>query len=272
MKSTNIFRSILSIFLFVTLIWAGDVQVIAHRGFSGIAPENTMAAFQAAADLGIGFELDVTLSSDGEVVIIHDDTVDRTTDGSGAIGDLTLAEIKLLDAGSWFGEKFAGERIPTLREVLERFGDVVPIDIEIKDRTPHEPLADAVVAEIERAGVVDQVFVTAFNPYMLVRLREKNPDIRRGMLTGILKDEDRILIKKVILRRVWFPGKVKPAIVAEEQVRIRKHKVRKWHRRGYEVLVWTVNEKADMQQMIEAGVDGIITNHPDLLLDLLGEK
>jgi len=272
MKSKNILRIALIIFLLVTFIWAGDIQVIAHRGFSGIAPENTMAAFQAAADLGVGFELDVTLSSTGEVVIIHDDTVDRTTNGQGAIGDLSLAEIKLLDAGSWFGEEFAGERIPTLREVLERFGGVVPIDIEIKDRTPHEPLADAVVAEIERTGMVDQVFVTAFNPYMLVRVREKNPDIRRGMLTGTFKDEDLILIKKVILRRLLFRGKVKPAIIAEEQVRIRKHKVKRWHRHGYEVLVWTVNDEAEMLRMIEVGIDGIITDHPDVLLKLLGKK
>jgi len=272
MKYKNIYRIALIFFLLTIFVLARDIQVIAHRGLSGAAPENTMAAFQAAADLGVGFELDVTLSATGEVVILHDDTLGRTTNGRGEIGDFSLAEIKALDAGSWFDEAFAGESIPTLREVLERFGGVVPIDIEIKDRKPHEPLADAVVAEIERAGLVDKVFVTAFNPYMLVRVREKNPDIRRGMLTATFKDEDLSLIEKVILRRLLFRGKIKPAIIAEEQVRIKKHKVKRWHRRGYEVLVWTVNDKAGMQQMIEAGVDGIITNHPDLLLDLLNSK
>jgi len=272
MKYKNIYRIALIFFLLTIFVLARDIQVIAHRGLSGAAPENTMAAFQAAADLGVGFELDVTLSATGEVVILHDDTLGRTTNGRGEIGDFSLAEIKALDAGSWFDEAFAGESIPTLREVLERFGGVVPIDIEIKDRKPHEPLADAVVSEIERAGLVDKVFVTAFNPYMLVRVREKNPDIRRGMLTATFKDEDLSLIEKVILRRLLFRGKVKPAIIAEEQVRIKKRKVKKWHRHGYEVLVWTVNDKAGMQQMIEAGVDGIITNHPDVLLDLLNSK
>ncbi len=271
MKSKNIFTKAFIVCLFVTLAWAGDIQVIAHRGFSGAAPENTMAAFEAAADLGVGFELDVILCATGEVVISHDKNVDRTTDGEGMIGDLSLAELKSLDAGSWYGEAFTGETIPTLREVLERFGGVVPIDIEIKNCKPIEPLVDAVVAEVERADMVDQVFVTSFNPYMLARVREQNPAIRRGMLTGTFKDEDLSLIEKVILRRLWLRGKVAPVSFVEERVRIRKHKVKRWQRHGYEVLTWTVNDEAEMRRMIDIGVDGIITNHPDVLLRLLSE-
>lgn len=255
--------------LLVVLAWADDLLVIAHRGFSSVAPENTMAAFRAAVELGVAFELDVTLSASGEVVIIHDNTVDRTTNGSGAIGEMTMTEIRNLDAGGWFGAEFAGEKTPTLREVLERFGGVVPIDIEIKDRKPHEPLADAVVAEIERADLVDEVFVTAFNPKILVRIRELNPDIRCGMLTAAFKDEDLTIIEKFVLRRLLFQWKVKPDIVAVEYVRVNRCNVRRWQRRGYEVLAWTVNEVPDMQQMLDYGVDGIITNYPDRLLKLL---
>jgi len=269
MNSKKIFTVALIVCLFVITSWAGDIMVIAHRGFSGVAPENTMAAFQAAADLGVGFELDVMQCATGEVVIIHDDTVGRTTDGEGAIGEMLLEEIRLLDAGSWFGEKFAGEPIPTLREVLERFGGLVPIDIEIKDCDSLESLADAVVAEIERAGVVDRVLVTSFNPYILLRVREQNPAILRGMLTGTFKDEDLTFIEKFVLRRLLFRGKVKPATVAVERVCINKRKVRKWHRQGYEVLAWTVNDEAEMRRMIDAGVDGIITDNPAKLLELL---
>lgn len=265
-------KFILVFALIAATCWAGDLQVIAHRGFSSVAPENTMAAFQAAAELGVAFELDVTLTADGEVVVIHDDTLGRTTNGRGAVGDVSLAEIKELDAGSWFGAEYAGEKIPTLREVLERFGGVVPIDIEIKDRKPHEPLADAVVAEIERLGLVNEVFVTAFNPYMLVRTREKNPELRRGMLTGTFKDENLSLPEKFVLRRLLLQRKVKPRYIAIEDVRVNRRNVRRWQRRGYAVLVWTVNDEAEMQRMIGLGVDGIITDYPDRLLQLLGRE
>lgn len=258
--------------LFSVICWAGGLQVIAHRGFSAVAPENTMAAFQAAAELGVTLELDVTLTADGEVVVIHDDTLGRTTNGWGDVSDVSLAEIKQLDAGGWFGEEFAGEKIPTLREVLERFGGVVPIDIEIKDRKPHEPLVDAVVAEIERLGLTDKVFITSFNPYMLVRTREKNPHLRRGMLTGTFKDEDLNPLEKFVLRRLLFQWKIKPYYIVIEDVRVNRRNVRRWQRRGYEVLVWTVNDEAEMQRMIGLGVDGIITDYPDRLLKLFGEQ
>ena len=271
MKNRRFLVIVLLISLWTIVASAADVQIIAHRGFSAKAPENTLAAFQAAADLGVGFELDVTLSATGEVIVIHDDSVDRTTDGEGAVNQLSLDYIKSLDAGSWFDDTFAGEKIPTLQEVLSRLGGVVLIDIEIKSLKPREPLADAVVAEIEKASLVDKVLVTSFDPYMLTRVREKNPDIRRGMLTGTFKGEDLTIIEKFILRRLLFRGKVKPVAIVMEDVRASKAVIRKWQRRGYEFLVWTVNEEAEMRRLIEASVDGIITNYPDVLQEILAK-
>jgi len=258
--------------LAVTIAGAAEVDVIAHRGFSGVAPENTMSAFEAAANISVGFELDVTLAATGEVIVLHDDTVDRTTDGSGAAAELSLDELRALDAGSWFSPDFAGERIPTLAEVLDTYGGDVPIDIEIKSTTPREPLADAVVEVIEAANLVDQVFVTSFDPYILERVKEQNPDIRRGQLTGTFKDADLNFIEKLVLRRMWLNGKSEPGIVAVEDARIKRpRRVKRWHRKGYLVYVWTVNDEAEMRRLVDYGVDGIITDHPDVLQRLIGE-
>ncbi|MBW1881551.1 MAG: glycerophosphodiester phosphodiesterase [Deltaproteobacteria bacterium] len=249
-----------------------STAVIAHRGASGHAPENTMAAFEAAARLGVGFELDVTLCKSGEVVVIHDDTVDRTTEGSGAAADLTLDEIKALDAGSFFDPDFAGEPIPTLDEVLATYGGRVPIDIEIKSTTPREPLADAVVAAIERAGLVEEVFVTSFDPYMLERVKEQNPDILRGQLTGTFKDADLCFIEKLFLRNMWLNGKSEPGAIAVERVRARKRFVKRQHRKGRDVLVWTVNEPEEMERLLDLEVEAIITDFPDVLLEVLERR
>ena len=132
-------------------LFRDPVTVLAHRGWSGRAPENTLAAFRLAAGAGFGFELDVGLTADGHAVVLHDDTLDRTTDGHGPLDHASLAEVRRLDAGSWFSPAFRGERVPLFTEVLDEFGGVVPIDVEIKAPRRGGPwsaeqLAAAVVA------------------------------------------------------------------------------------------------------------------------------
>src|SRR5579863_1834901 len=124
------------------------MEIFAHRGNSGEAPENTLAAFRQVAGVGAdGVEFDVQLSRDGVPVVIHDETVDRTTDGKGAVAGLTLAQLQVLDAGKWFGAAFAGERIPTLEAVLEVFrGASIRVNIELKtNRTPYPGLSQKVI-------------------------------------------------------------------------------------------------------------------------------
>ncbi len=258
------------LFLALPHALAQDMQIIAHRGFSAGAPENTMAAFDAAAAAGVGFELDVTLSADEHVVVIHDDTVDRTTDASGEVSAHTLESLKRMDAGRWYSEDFEGEPVPTLREVLARWGGKVPIDIEIKTTEVKEPLALGVVRAIEVADLVDQVFVTSFDPFLLELVKQANPDIRRGQLTGTFKDADLSGIEKLVLRKMWMNGHSEPNIVAVEHVRINKRRLERWRRKGFEIYAWTVNDRADMERMVELGVDGVITDHPDLMAEVAG--
>ncbi|MEW5822068.1 MAG: glycerophosphodiester phosphodiesterase family protein, partial [Cyanobacteriota bacterium] len=133
------------------VVKANNPLIIAHRGFSAQAPENTIAAFDAAIKSGVPFiELDVTLTKDGELIIIHDDTLDRTTNGKGLVSEFTLEELKKLDAGEWFCREFKGEQLPTLSEVLDRYGNKIAINIEIKSQNdPDTPIVDKVVEMVK---------------------------------------------------------------------------------------------------------------------------
>ena len=252
------------------------VTVIGHRGARDLAPENTTAGFALAAEThGVPFELDVHLCGTGEPVVVHDETLDRTTDGEGYVDETPLADLEDLDAGSHFSAEFAGEPIPTLRETLSRFGPQVVIDVEIKnprDSQQVETLAAAVVYEIEAAGLVDRAFVTSFNPFLLEAVRLRNPDIARGQLTGTFKGADLSFIEKLALKHLWLNGKAQPDMLAVEGARLSKGYIRRMKRKGYKVLAWTIDDPEEMQQLIDWGIDGIITDRPDLALELLRQS
>lgn len=254
---------------------ASGVAVIGHRGAAGVAPENTMAAFAVADEQGLSFELDVTLSEDGTLVVIHDDTLDRTTTGTGAVADTRWSDIAPLDAGSWYGPDWAGEAVPNLVDVLSRFGHRVPIDIEIKSPPPGRsvrPVAEAVVAAVQQAGLSQQVFVTSFNPYVLEAVRKADPSILRGQLVATFDGADLSAIEKMVLRNLWLNGKAQADILAAEAAFLRQRGaryVKAMKRRGYTVLCWTVNEEDELREMAALGVDGIITDHPARALTVL---
>jgi glycerophosphoryl diester phosphodiesterase len=156
-----------------------DFMVIAHRGASSYAPENTLAAFDLALHLGCHhLELDVDFSRDGHIVVMHDDTVDRTTDGTGPVGNHTLAELRALDAGAWFGTQFTGQRIPTFAEVIERYQGRVHIHTEIKGRAAH--LAPCTADVVRQYGMVDHVTVTSFQLPRLAEMRAYAPELPTG--------------------------------------------------------------------------------------------
>ena len=161
---------------------AGKVSDCRHRppGLFRESPENTLTAFRAAIAAGADMiELDVHLTRDNEVVVIHDDTLERTTNGKGNVAEKTLAELKSLDAGSWFNSRFAGERIPTLAEVLEIARNRILVNIELKKgkNFPYtmEELADRTLAVVEKAGMTDQVLFSSFDPAAVNRIRRRNP-------------------------------------------------------------------------------------------------
>lgn len=246
-------------------------SIIAHRGFSSQAPENTMAAFERAVSLGVGFELDVTLSADGEVVVIHDDTLDRTTSGAGAVRELPWDRIASLDAGSWYDSTFAGEPVPLLRDVLDRFGGQVPIDIELKTYKPRSDLAAAVVKLVRDAGLTDRVFVTSFDPYLLEEVRKREPRIRRGQLTSHFRESDLNLVEKLFLRNLWLNGRSQPDFIVADHEIISRGFLRRIHKRGFRLYCYTVDEPARMRQLRDLGIDGIITNVPDVGMQVMAE-
>jgi len=243
----------------------GDAPlIIGHRGAAGVAPENTAAAFEVAASLGVPFELDIALCASGELVVIHDDTVDRTTDGSGLVSGMTLGALKALDAGSHFGPEFAGERILTLDEVFGRFGGRVPIDVEVKAPAGADVagLVAGLTEAVARHDLWQDIFVTTFNPYLLEQLRLRAPRILRGQLYGTFEDSDLPTWQRFALRHRLLNRRAQPDMVAIDHTLASPRYVRWLQGRGYRVLVWTVNEPADLRRVLDAGADGIITDDP----------
>ena len=249
-------------------LWWGryPVFVTAHRGFSGKAPENSLAAFRAAIDAGCDMiELDVHLSRDNQVVVIHDDTLERTTSGRGNVADQTYAELKRLDAGSWFDPRFSGERIPALAEVLLLARNRILVNIELKKgkNFPYtmEELADRTLREVEMADMSDQVLFSSFDPAAIDRIREKNPLLPVAPITD----------KPWVKPDEAGGGKVYPTLNCRIDV-LNEKNIRLAHAGGIRIHAWTVNAQEEMKKTIALGVDGIITNHPDRLIRILQEK
>jgi glycerophosphoryl diester phosphodiesterase len=232
---------------------------LAHQGASREAPANTLAAFLLARELGAdGVELDVHLSRDGELVVIHDYSVDATTDGHGPVRDQTLSQLKALDAGTWFDPAFAGERIPTLQEVVDAVGPSFLINIELKTASPRDDgLALAVVELVEKNDLRERVVISSFNPLALWRVRRLSPSLPVGMLYS-----DGL---PFFLRRPWLRYLVRPDALHPEWPLVDAEYIRWARDRGFRVHTWTVDDPDRMWQLVQAGVDLIITNRPDQL-------
>ena len=238
--------------------YADRPLVFAHRGAREVAPENTMAAFQAALAMSAdGIELDVMLSADGIPVVIHDFTLERTTNGQGPVGAQTLAQLQALDAGSHFALRFQGERISTLAQVLDAFGGSLRINIELKSYTLVQTGLEATVARLAaQRGLVSSVIVSSFSPLSLWRMRRINPHIARGLLY------ERHM--PFFLRRAWAAPLLGLEAVHPEAGMVNAAYMRWAKRKEYRVNVWTVNEPAEMERLLDLGVDTLITDRPDV--------
>lgn len=248
-------------------------MLVAHRGGSRLAPENTIEAFRSAIDdwRADMLEMDVRLSSDGEVIVIHDETVDRTTDGKGRIADLSLAELRALDAGHRFEDlegrasfRGRGVRIPTLDEVLDAC-PAIWINIEVKEAPVARPLVDL----LRRRGDEHRVLVAAEH--------ERNRRAARGYPGpwGASRKD---------CMRFWFAHRLPGGVFYTPEADVfqvpevwKGHRivtprfVREAHRRNIPVHVWTVDDPADMRRLLSWGVDAIQTDRPDLLTDVLAD-
>jgi glycerophosphoryl diester phosphodiesterase len=232
--------------------------ILGHRGASADAPENTLAAFgQALVQGADGFELDVTLSADGVPVVIHDDTLDRTTNGRGPVGAQTVAALKKLEAGfpDRFSARFAGERVPTLDEVLGSFGRQALINLELKhDRSPGRRLAAEVVALVHAHRLSSRVILSSFQFSNLRRVRALDPGLPIGPLYASALGGARLVR--------WLAAGLRPEAHHPGCYTLRPEAVDWYHQNGLRVNTWTVNEEADLRRLAEAGVDGIITDYP----------
>jgi len=234
--------------------------VIAHRGASAYAPENTAAAFDLALELGARhIELDVELSSDGHIVVIHDDTLDRTTNGLGPVTTRTLADLRRLDAGSWFGERFAGERIPVYSDVLKRYRGRAHLHTEIKGQSP--VLARRVADVVRTRCMQLQVTVTSFHQKQLEEIRASAPELATGWLVhevtdGVIAEARTMGLTQLCPRA--------DGLTPELAARL--------HAEGFVVRAWGVNSEELMERVVAAGADGATVNWPDRLLAYLVEQ
>jgi len=231
-------------------------SIIAHRGSCAHVPENTLAAFELAREQGADLiELDVKLSADGIPVVIHDPTVDRTTNGSGAVADLSLASLQKLDAGG-------GQHLPTLAEVFTAVGRDLYINVELTNyNTKKDALVDKVVEVIKEHNMQERVLFSSFLARNLKRAADLLPETPRGLLA--------LPTTLGIFARVFgFRSNTYQAI--HPSIRNLSEKmINQAHQRGQRVFVWTVNTPEEMRKMAAWGVDGIITDDPKLAVEIL---
>jgi len=279
----------------------GVVDVIAHRGASAYAPENTLAAFALAADQGADwFELDCTLTQDGAVVVIHDDTIDRTTGARGTVAEMTLAEVRRYDVGSWFGAAFSSERIPTLEEALDlgksrRIG----VYVEIKNSDDDQALMaelmrladgeallpgrrDAMMEQIAASGsrnliltrktiaaireraMERQVVIQSFSPIVCAVALAEAPELRTELLASSSRNDP-----LQWTRYLEWLGLLDAAGFNINGADFSEGLLRDVHAAGRTMAVWTVDDPDEMRAFVRAGVDALITNRPDVALSVL---
>ncbi len=230
--------------------------LVAHRGAPTVAPEHTIPAYEAAIAAGAdALELDVHLSADDQLVVIHDPRLERTTDGRGAVREYTTQALKRLDAGRWFGRRFRGQRIQTLTEVLERFRERVRFGVELKGGSDFYPgIEERILTVLQLYGVTDRTLVASFDHHALAKCRDLDPDVRLGAL---------------VVGRLLRPGALAPpgvlnAVCLQADLTTERE-VAAARAAGLDCYVWVVNDPAAARRFAAWGVAGIVTDRPDLL-------
>lgn len=237
--------------------------LFAHRGASAHAPENTLAAFELALRQGAdAIELDAKLSKDKQVVVIHDQTVNRTTEGSGPVKFLTLAELRTLDAGSSFDIAFKGEIIPTLDEVFKAVGQLTFINIELTNYdSVMDELPEKVAGLVRRHKISRRVLFSSFNPLALIRIHKLIPEAPIGLLAspGL----------RGMLARSWLGNIIPHQLLHPNYKDVTRKLIERQHRQGRLLTAYTVNQPDDLQQLFLMGIDGVFTDDPVLARQVL---
>jgi glycerophosphoryl diester phosphodiesterase len=233
---------------------------IGHRGAAGYCPENTFASFKKAVELGVDYlEIDVQMTKDGELVIIHDPTVNRTTNGKGKVKDFTFEEIQVLDAGSWFNPKFSGEKIPSFIEFLEEYAGKTGLIIELKKPILYPGIEEKVAKELkkrfQRFTGEHKIIVQSFDRKSLKRFHKLLPSIPIGVL---IKNTGRGISNKELLSFSHYASYVNPKITM-----VNSRLIRRLHRHGFKTIIWTVKNKNEMKALQHLQLDGIVSDFPD---------
>ena len=250
-----------------------DFKIIAHKGASGIAPENTLASFQAALDIGVDIiELDVRQTKDEEIIVFHDQFLDRTTNGMGNVHEYTLEQLKQLDAGSWFSSKFSDQKIPTLKEVLDLVDGRCQVLIEIKhmDHPHYHDFSDKLVdvIRLEENGF-DWVLLQSYEDKYLEEAQIYDDRIQiNKMLIG--EDSTPLLAFYIETKLKLGHGDSKGNLktLNPEFKTLSPRRIFRMHSRGFKVFTYSVNNREDMIKMLNMGVDGIITDFPSELVKI----
>ena len=236
--------------------------IIAHRGASAYYPENTLASFEGAVALGADMvELDVQLTSDGEVVVFHDEKISRCTNGRGRVADHTLAALRRLDAGSWFDKKFQGQKIPTLLEVLHLCRERIAVNIEVKTEAVRDHVSGGIEEKclriVDQAGMREHVVFSSFDPRAVLHLKT----IDGGTPVAVLYEKKHYGLQ--------MPSAIVSSLHADAFNCSQRELIKVWladlTHHDIPVNVYTVNEEKKMRRWLALGVDGIFTNHPDVL-------
>lgn len=220
--------------------------IIGHRGAAALKPENTLSSFEEALKYVQAIELDVHVSKTGELVVIHDDTVDRTTNKKGYVKELTLKELKKLDAGN-------NERIPTLNEVLDLINNSAIVNIELKGKETALPVSEAIKSYLEKGWSKDNFLVSSFNFEELKEFSKLRPEIKLG-----------VLIEKVENDCFAFAKEINAFSINPSLKYIDKSFIEQAHQKGFKVFVWTVNTKKDAEKLKKFGADGFVTDCPNI--------
>lgn len=232
-------------------------MITGHRGAAALAPENTLASIKKAAEVGVSWvEIDTQLSADGIPVVIHDETVNRCTNGKGKIANLSLAELKELDAGSWFSPEFSGEQIPTLAEACEAclaLGLTLNLELKIHHDKQIEPLVNAVVDLLkEKEFPLDKLLFSSFQKRALELCQQQMPSVRRGFICEVWNDYSLTSIEASQPYSVHIDHRILTPTIAKS---IKDA--------GYVLKIWTLNKADKAQHFFDMGVDNIITDTPD---------
>ncbi len=239
------------------------IAVIGHRGAMGHAPENTLASFKKAIEIGVDFvEMDIHLTSDGVPVVIHDHTLDRTTNGHGLVGQTPLEQVRSLDAGSWFDPAFASERVPTLEEVLRLTSGECGVVLEIKNGPMHYPgIEKKVIDALHRSDMTGAALAISFDHPTVLRISGLDPSVRTGVLF-VCQPVDVVGMARGANARVLLP---QWSYLTGDMVETAR-------KAGLEMMPWVVDDPNVMQTLIWLRVDAITSNYPDRLKHVLTES